>query len=327
MVDIVAVNERVLCAQSRSFAIPIMNLNAPFRNAVMAQYNLNKTLDSIEDNPGLSLQEKQELMHTFCNTLKGGRLSTAVLEKLLAVTSPEDAPVFRYHEEIMQLFESLPPAQQTLGREWTEEMAVGMIEYQNRGITTAADLNRYCYYVAGTVGHYLTDLLILEDETITGAAEQVLHQGSQGLALFLQKLNVIRDYYEDKHKRGATFWPQSYFQKTSDPREVLNLLCQETLECDVPQALHYQQNIPLKHESFHHFVRFILSSGMVYLGLLFDNPDIFSEHKIKLSREWITTLYQEQAKKSRQEFTEYCQFLYRKLMQQFAQTQGVYDVV
>ena len=46
-------NEQSLINQSRSFSLPILNLDDRFRVPVMVEYNLNKTIDTIEDSTGL----------------------------------------------------------------------------------------------------------------------------------------------------------------------------------------------------------------------------------------------------------------------------------
>ena len=63
-------NEESLIKQSRSFSIPILNLDERFLIPIMVEYNLNKTIDTIEDSPGLETDEKIHLIQDFCNCLK-----------------------------------------------------------------------------------------------------------------------------------------------------------------------------------------------------------------------------------------------------------------
>ena len=51
-------NEQSLINQSRSFSLPILNLDDRFRTPVMVEYNLNKTIDTIEDSTGLEQMKK-----------------------------------------------------------------------------------------------------------------------------------------------------------------------------------------------------------------------------------------------------------------------------
>ena len=63
-------NEQSLINQSSSFSLPILNLDDRFRVPVMVEYNLNKTIDTIEDSTGLEPDEKIYLITTFCNYLE-----------------------------------------------------------------------------------------------------------------------------------------------------------------------------------------------------------------------------------------------------------------
>ena len=58
-------NEETLIKQSRSFSIPILNLDDRFLIPIMVEYNLNKTIDTIEDSPGLEMDEKIHLIQEF----------------------------------------------------------------------------------------------------------------------------------------------------------------------------------------------------------------------------------------------------------------------
>ena len=58
-------NEESLIKQSRSFAIPILNLDIRFRPPIMVEYNLNKTIDTIEDSISLEPDEKNRFDSYF----------------------------------------------------------------------------------------------------------------------------------------------------------------------------------------------------------------------------------------------------------------------
>ena len=94
-------------------------------------------------------------------------------------------------------FKHYDPQEKVLGKKWTTEMAEGMCDFLRRSIRTLKDLNDYCYYVAGTVGIYLTNLLRLKGNNITDKAFQRLEENAVSFGLFLQKLNIIRDFVED----------------------------------------------------------------------------------------------------------------------------------
>jgi farnesyl-diphosphate farnesyltransferase len=74
---------------------------------------------------------------------------------------------------------------------------------------TVSDLERYCYYVAGTVGHLLTDLFVdaigLEPD---GPRALALSDHAEGFATGLQLTNILKDVTDDL-ARGVTFVPRS----------------------------------------------------------------------------------------------------------------------
>ena len=62
-------NEQSLINQSRSFSLPILNLDDRFRIPIMVEYNLNKTIDTIEDSTQVwKPDEKIYLITTFCKS-------------------------------------------------------------------------------------------------------------------------------------------------------------------------------------------------------------------------------------------------------------------
>jgi farnesyl-diphosphate farnesyltransferase len=71
-----------------------------------------------------------------------------------------------------------------------------------------AALDRYCYFVAGTVGHLLTGLFTLHNPTIDAARRQKLEGLATSFGLGLQLTNIIKDATVDRD-RGWSFVPTS----------------------------------------------------------------------------------------------------------------------
>ena len=116
-------------------------------------------------------------------------------------------------------------------------MAEGMCIFLERTINNLKDLNEYCYYVAGTVGIYLTNILRIKGINITSSVFKRLEENAVPFGLFLQKLNIIRDYIEDRDLKERSFWPQEYFINEKDNIKILDKMCDETLENDVRHLL------------------------------------------------------------------------------------------
>jgi farnesyl-diphosphate farnesyltransferase len=305
-------NEESLINQSRSFSLPILKLDDRFRIPVMVEYNLNKTIDTIEDSTGLEADEKIYLITTFCQHLERDSYSSEVQNRMFEVTPEEEAFVFKNYQATIDLYNTLSIEEKKLARRWTGEMAQGMCTFLKKPINTHHDLNEYCYYVAGTVGLYLTNLLRLKGSNITEEIFEKLQANAVSFGRFQQKLNIIRDFSEDKIAKQRSFWPQSYFENEDDNVKILNRMCYDVLKNDIPRAIEYFRLLPPGNDSYDYFIRFILCSGIEYWKILKDQESVFSETKVKLSREFVQNLYAHVSSQTREEFKNYCQQFYEE---------------
>lgn len=312
-------NEESLINQSRSFSIPILHLDERFRTPIMVEYNLNKTIDTIEDATGLETSEKIQLITTFQHCLEQGTYSSEVQKRMLEVTPEEEAFVFKNYQSTIGLYNTLSNEEKGLARKWTGVMAQGMCAFLDKPIDTHADLNEYCYYVAGTVGLYLTNLLKLKGSNVTEKIFENLASHSVSFGLFQQKLNIIRDYEEDKITKKRSFWPRSYFTKEKDKVKILNRMCSDVLKNDIPRAIEYFKLLPPGNDSYDYFIRFILCSGIEYWKILKGQELVFSEAKVKLPRELVQNLYAHVSSQSRTDFLGYCQNFYEEEISAWAE--------
>jgi farnesyl-diphosphate farnesyltransferase len=112
--------------------------------------------------------------------------------------------------------ERLPAPTRLSCRKWVGELAYGMQLYAARPrraqdistLTTLGDLERYCYFVAGTVGHLITDLFlraVAEEER--RRLEPALRRRAESFGIGLQLTNILKDVPED-HARGRCFIPE-----------------------------------------------------------------------------------------------------------------------
>ncbi|KAL7698202.1 squalene synthase [Lotmaria passim] len=187
---------------SRSFAVVVAQLSdQPLRNAICIFYLVLRALDSVEDDMKVPVDVKlKELpkFHThmqdpsWCMTGVGEGRERELLEKFPCVTRE---------------FQKLKPAYQDVIADICERMANGMCEFLQRPVVTKADYNLYCHYVAGLVGHGLTHLFAhcgFEDSNLDHDLTDANNMG-----LFLQKTNIIRDYFEDiREEPPRMFWPE-----------------------------------------------------------------------------------------------------------------------
>ncbi|EAY92248.1 hypothetical protein OsI_13969 [Oryza sativa Indica Group] len=85
-------------------------------------------------------------------------------------------------------------------------------------VETVDDYNEYCHYVAGLVGYGLSRLFH------AGGTEDLASDSlSNSMGLFLQKINIIRDYLEDINEipKSRMFWPREIWSKYVNKLEDL----------------------------------------------------------------------------------------------------------
>ena len=212
---------------SRTFALAIRFLPRPLRNSVHAAYLLCRVADTLEDSPHLDANEKcKRLIHLkdlLDRAVKGGTMSGEDLLPLYDSIDTNHGHDHRLLLESTKLFvilENLPRDHKSIIYSRAAEMAGGMAEYvQLAGqsentifcLRDIDDWDRYCYYVAGTVGHMLTELFISHFGFDQSQAEKLNRLG-RSFGLGLQKVNVIKDVPADR-ERGVCFLPLDVMNK------------------------------------------------------------------------------------------------------------------
>lgn len=310
LMDDITSNIELLDLQSRSFAIPLKRLDDALKIPIICQYNINKLFDIIEDNECMSISDKVAYMDELWESIKEKKINTVFLQKILDYCSAE-TDFFRYYPQVICLYQQLTQEEQALGLEACRITKSGMQKYLQKKIMTISDVNDYCYYVAGVVGEYLTNLFFyLYDKT--GSAKQ-----SEFLELsilfggFLQKINNIRDYYEDTHIFKKERWPEETL-KAHTLQETLNILCKDCLINNGLPAIQYLAQLPDLNKSYENFIRYILYSGLFYMNYLVNNMDVLKAKKVKVPKRFMIKLYDYIENKSRPELLKEMHFLYEK---------------
>lgn len=196
---------------SRSFCAVIMELNPELRNAIMIFYLVLRALDTVEDDMSIDPKIKVPLLKCFH-------------EKLLLkdwtfdgnADTEKDKIVLLKFDCILTEYAKLKPEYQDIIKDITEKMGNGMAKYISdeefnlNGVKTIKDYDLYCFYVAGLVGHGLTQLGVASKFTDSYLSTHL--ELSDSMGLFLQKTNIIRDYKEDQDD-GRSFWPEEIWSK------------------------------------------------------------------------------------------------------------------
>ncbi|MET0286220.1 MAG: squalene/phytoene synthase family protein [Polyangiales bacterium] len=202
-----------LVAVSRTFSKPIQMLPGDLEVAVTCGYLLCRIADTIEDHPAVPRGQKDSLFEMFLATLEH-RGEAQKMASAFEEIEGDDAELnaARNFPRVMRVFQKLPESMQVIVSRWTAEMARGMSLYTHRepgpdgfvALYTNEDLERYCYYVAGTVGHMLTELFIdaLNDKMDPETMADLRHH-AESFGAGLQLVNILKDVTDDRARRWS----------------------------------------------------------------------------------------------------------------------------
>ncbi|MFQ6044826.1 MAG: phytoene/squalene synthase family protein [Gemmatimonadales bacterium] len=207
---------------SRTFAICIHLLPADLRHSVLVAYLLCRIADTIEDTTGLDPDIQVDLLTRFRRSLDPGRpADAAFIGEAFPDAKTSEEVLAKNTVTVLDQFGRLPPGHQAAVRPWVQEMCSGMAEFVGAGrrrllggldsLATVEELDRYCYYVAGTVGHLLTELFRLHRDGMRPERYRRLESLATSFGLGLQLTNIIKDVADDQ-RRGWSFVPRQLCQ-------------------------------------------------------------------------------------------------------------------
>jgi farnesyl-diphosphate farnesyltransferase len=215
---------------SRTFAACIGLLPQPVQHRVLVAYLLCRIADTIEDCARMPAARKRELLAAFRASLDQDGGSVPGLAEAFAQSANADELLTREADATLREFRSFPRQAREAIRPWVQEMCDGMAGYAGlqprpddfQALERVADLDRYCWYVAGTVGHLLTDLFRVQSPRIDDARYTRLKARATDFGLGLQLVNIIKDVADDR-VRGWSFVPRELCAESGfTPEELLH---------------------------------------------------------------------------------------------------------
>ena len=215
--------EAMLPRVSRTFALCIRFLPDGVRRPVLLSYLLCRVADTVEDDPELTPPRKRELLDLFACALNDPAVDLKEFATALPGRRDADAQVAGRADLVVELLHEQPLAVREAVVPWVEEMCRGMAEFASsrplvtqdgaslRFLETEADLDRYCYFVAGTVGHLLTALFTTLRPRITPKAATQLDALAEDFGAGLQLVNILVDVANDR-QRGVSYVPETVYR-------------------------------------------------------------------------------------------------------------------
>ncbi|ANG64099.1 hypothetical protein A8C75_17560 [Marinobacterium aestuarii] len=281
---------------SRSFYVNTVALRNPIRDYVCVAYLLCRIADTIEDDPGLSVDAKAQGFVLFKDGLSQGAPVAAWCDFVATLDSSDDEQelALNFHTVLAQ-FSVFPQKIRDIISKHVVIMADGMLLYCNKlegrreSIEDFSQLDDYCYYVAGVVGELLT-AVFSEEMDIPPAALVQLQKNAVAFGLALQYVNIINDYSTD-NERGIVFWPDSCVHDGADAQKPLREMSRRCLGYIV-DSFEYVRYIPRKERSVRGFCLLPLFFAVATLKQI--NQDRSSQghrQKVKISRKRVRFIF------------------------------------
>jgi len=205
--------DEILGKVSRSFAAVIRQLPSSMLVDILIFYLVLRALDTIEDDT-TSFASQDEKMKYLLNFHK-----TALVDPtwtLEGVGLGDEKRLLEEFPKCQSVYAALGTQSKRVIADITQRMATGMAEFVDKdlgqGTRDTSEYNRYCHFVAGLVGEGLSRLFAASGLEKPSMASE-LHLSDQ-MGMFLQKVNIIRDYLED-YVDGRAWWPQTVWKKYS----------------------------------------------------------------------------------------------------------------
>jgi farnesyl-diphosphate farnesyltransferase len=319
-----AFTREILPQVSRTFDLAIRFLPRNLGNPVGLAYLLCRIADTFEDSAVLGHNQRQLMLQKYAELLDSpGNYNSALIneikgafepgtqgisfEKAKTSSFPDHLPsleLVRNIDKVLIAVDAVPGDFRRHIFPRVQEMSLGMARYTTLAsgdhdkvnyLDDEADWDNYCYYVAGTVGHMLTDIF----SDYAGFSDNMrdrLHPLGRSFGLGLQKVNVLKDAVIDT-SRGVCFLPRTFIERYGISFEgasiirlkgdiaglVLNVvdICRRHFE----DSLEYIRMIPLKYPGLRMFLIVPMMLAASTLRLISEYPHrLVEKGDMKLGR-------------------------------------------
>ncbi len=252
----------IISRVSRTFAIGIAVLPGELGKAVLVGYLLCRIADTIEDDGAATADRRRELLGYFLQCFGDPAKAARFAEEASDIHADASyLDLMRGTDLVFMLLHSLPRRSAEIVEKWTRELTLGMSEFVGRypagiRIQTMPEYRRYCYYVAGTVGHLLTDLWYFHSPLVKERDYARMLVNCEAFGEALQTINILKDIAWDIEHENAAYIPEDLLRARGSShqtilhgdwrvqnREALMALTQLARE-DIHRSLDYFNAIP-----------------------------------------------------------------------------------
>jgi farnesyl-diphosphate farnesyltransferase len=225
-------------------------------------------------------------------------LAAELTPRLSDRTSVHECDLVRNLGRVVSSVPRMDRREQAAIQRCIEVMCEGMHHFQRnaslRGLNRLADLDSYCYHVAGVVGEMLTDLFCAQVPGLQQHA-QALRRLAPSFGQGLQMTNILKDMWEDR-SRGACWLPREMFERRGLMLEQLSATQHEQGFRDGLQeligvahghlrnALSFTLLIPAAEIGIRRFCLWSIGLALLTLRAINDNPRFTAGAQVKVSR-------------------------------------------
>ncbi len=263
VIDIDRHTRSLLPRVSRTFALGIKLLPSRLEPPVRLGYLLCRIADTVEDDLALSPERKAELLDRFLTCFDDAQRADAFGDSIAELTTSDDyVDLVAATGEVFALYRNLDARTQAILHHWIEEMVRGMRRFvleHPRGIRIGSvpEFHQYCYYVAGTVGHLLTDLWHHHSSAVDDRVYRNLLEDCEPFGEALQSVNILKDIAWDAERENSIYVPADLLAAQGsahdlllhDERRAANRAALEPLfriaQDDIERSLRYIEHLPL----------------------------------------------------------------------------------
>jgi len=205
---------RHLLGVSRTYALVVPMLPRDLQEPVGLAYLLMRIVDTIEDMPDLSDDQRIARFATLETILDDASADAKQLSAHPIGETEAELALMTEADQVITMLRHLPDEQREAIYTCAREMMVGVRLFLARAtdrnkpypaVQTADEMREYCYYVAGIVGIMLNELMAqhLKMRQLTGLRELAIELG-----IGLQLVNVLKDALKDS-KHGRRYLPST----------------------------------------------------------------------------------------------------------------------
>jgi len=201
---------RHLKGVSRTYAILIPMLPRELAEAVGLAYLLMRVIDTVEDAPQLSNQQRHECFERLEAALAGGQVDETLTRPIGDIAAERE--LMSGVPQVLEKVHNLEPLHREAICRCAGEMMSGVREFLDRSerrdmpypaIRDARELRSYCYTVAGVVGAMLCSMMA---HYLKQPALERLRDVAIELGIGLQLVNILKDALKDS-RQGRRYLP------------------------------------------------------------------------------------------------------------------------